>query len=92
MEDIPQPASEPYDVGDTVTVYLGEEDVDSQFHGLICEVTDILTDDVDDLTGRETDRYSYRLQRVDTGDTLPIMLRHSDLIPGNEEVSTKEPG
>lgn len=29
MEDIPQPAAEPYSEGDTVRVYLGADDTDA---------------------------------------------------------------
>ncbi len=81
MEDIPQPASNPYSPGDTVQVYTGPNDPDSQFHGVRCEVVDVFVDDLASETGRELDAYSYRVRRVDTGDVLPVQFRHWDLIP-----------
>jgi len=40
MENIPQPADDTYTEGDCVRVYLPDEDVDAQYHGLVCEVVE----------------------------------------------------
>ncbi|NNC25131.1 hypothetical protein HKX41_13405, partial [Salinisphaera sp. USBA-960] len=53
MEDIPNPATESYSVGDRVEIYLGEDDLDSRFHGLVCIVVDVMEDDLSAETGRE---------------------------------------
>jgi len=50
MEDIPQPATDPYAPGDHVRVYLSESDTDSKYHGLVCEIIA----DVPDGLGAET--------------------------------------
>lgn len=81
MEDIPQPSDTPYSTGDRVCVYLGPDDPDSRFHDAVCEVVDVFTDDLDSKTNRELDRFSYRVQRVDDNETLPIQFRHTDLVP-----------
>lgn len=83
MEDIPQPATEPYTPGDRVRVYLGESDIDIKYHGLVCEV---ITDEPDALgteTGRELDSHRYELQRCDSGKRLPIRFRHHNLVPAS---------
>lgn len=80
MEDIPQPSPNPYDPGENVRVYLDPDDPDSRFHGVTCVVVDRFDDDLDRETGRDLDRYSYRVRRVD-GDVLPVQFRHSDLVP-----------
>ena len=84
MEDIPQPATDPYAPGDHVRVYLSESDTDGKYHGLVCEV---MTDEPDDLgteTGRPLDSHRYELRRVDTDTTLPVQFRHRDLVPAAE--------
>jgi len=80
MEDIPQPVPDPYESGDTVRVYLDPSDPDNRFHDVRCVVVAAFVDDLDSETGRELDRYSYRVRRVD-GDVLPVQFRHSDLVP-----------
>ncbi len=80
MEDIPQPASDPYDPGDSVRVHLGPDDPDSRFHGVRCEVVDRFSDNLDRETGRDSDRFTYRVRSVD-GDLLPVEFRHADLVP-----------
>jgi len=52
MEDIPQPASNPYEVGDRVKIYLSSEDPDSQYHDAVCEIIRVLTDGLGTETGR----------------------------------------
>ncbi len=81
MEDIPQPASEPYDPGDVVCVYLAPDDPDTRFHGVEVEVVEVYADDLDSETGRNLDRYSYLVRAVDNSDVLEIQFRHSDLVP-----------
>jgi len=81
MGDIPQPAPGPYTEGDKVRVYLDPSDPDSRFHNVRCEVVHRIEDDLNRETGRELDRYSYRVRSVETGDVLPVEFRHSDLIP-----------
>ncbi len=81
MEDIPQPASKSYSVGDRVQIYLGSDDQDSRFHGTVCEVLKVLTDDLHSETGRATDAYSYILMDTETNQELSISFRHHDLVP-----------
>ena len=81
MEDIPQPASDSYAVGDRVQIYISSDDPDSRYHGVVCKIIEVLTDDLDTETGRSTDAYSYTLLDVETGEELPISFRHRDLVP-----------
>jgi hypothetical protein len=81
MEDIPQPASDSYSVGDQVQIYLGFDDPDARYHGVVCEIIDLLTDDLDTETGRTIDVYPYTVQDVESGEELPISFRHHDLVP-----------
>lgn len=84
MDEIPQPTDEPYSPGDQVRIYIASDDPDKRFHGNVCEVLDIFTDDLDSETGRQLDRYSYRLQRVESNDELPVTFRHRDLVPASD--------
>lgn len=84
MENIPQPSDSPYSEGDQVRIYLPEEDPDSIYHGLVCKVIRDQPDDLGELTGREVDSHHYRLRRIDTGETLSVDFRHSDLVPISE--------
>ncbi len=81
MEDIPQPASDSYAVGDRVQIYVSSDDLDSEYHGVVCEVVEVLTDDLSTETGRTTDAYSYTLQSVEARKEIPIRFRHRDLVP-----------
>lgn len=81
MEDIPQPASDPYSVGDRVKIYVGSDDPDSRYHGIVCEIVSILRDDLGEETGRTIDAYSYTVQGMESGEVLPISFRHRDLVP-----------
>lgn len=87
MEDIPQPASESYSVGDRVEIYLDASDPDSQYHGVVCEVTEVVEDDLGVETGRSIDAYSYSLREAETEDKVPISFRHNDLVPVRDENS-----
>lgn len=80
MKDVPQPAASPYDPGDKVRVYLGVEDPDSALHGLECEVVERFEDNLDSTTGRELDRYTYRVKRIDKNAAVDVEFRHSDLV------------
>lgn len=84
MENIPQPASSPYESGDRVRIYLSADDMDALYHGLVCEVLEDEPDDLGELTGRETDSHHYRLRRVDSGEELSLQFRHEDLVPESE--------
>jgi hypothetical protein len=84
MENIPQPADDPYSSGDRVRVYLSKDDPDAEYHGLVCEVIDVTPDDLDKLSGRELDKHHYKIRRVDTDQVLPVHFRHSDLVPEAE--------
>lgn len=84
MENIPQPSNSPYDVGERVRIYLGEDDFDAKYHGLVCEVVADEPDDLTDQTGREVDSHHYRLRRIDTGEELSLTFRHEDLVHESE--------
>jgi hypothetical protein len=81
MTDIPQPSDDPYSIGDRVQVYIGPDDPDSEYHGTVCEVVEIIEDDLDIETGRGLDAYSYKIQSSETDTLLPISFRHRDLVP-----------
>lgn len=84
MEDIPQPAREPYEPGNHVTVYLSADDPDAEYSDHDCRVIEVLTDDLNRETKRATDAYSYRVEDVETEEELPVVFRHRDLVPTNE--------
>lgn len=84
MENIPQPATSAYETGDRVRIYLSDDDMDAQYHGLVCEVLEDEPDDLGELTGRDTDSHHYRLRRIDTEEELPLQFRHEDLVPESE--------
>jgi len=46
MEDIPQPSSDPYSVGDHVQIYLSSDDPDNQHHGVVCEIVETHEDNL----------------------------------------------
>jgi hypothetical protein len=50
MKDVPQPASDPYQLGDDVQVYVSETDPDSEHHGKEGTITDVLQDNLGDKT------------------------------------------
>ncbi|UPV75628.1 hypothetical protein M0R89_06070 [Halorussus limi] len=81
MEDIPQPASEPYSVGEKVQIYIESADPDSKYNNMICEVLEVFTDDLGTETKRNTDSYSYILLNIESDEDLPISFRHRDLVP-----------
>ena len=81
MEDVPQPASEPLEPGDIVRIYVGEADADASFHNTNCRVVGRMEDDLGEETGRDLDRYLYRLEVLQSGETLDLDFRHTDLVP-----------
>lgn len=85
MEDIPQPSPDSYSVGDRVRIYIGSDDPDSRYHGVVCEIIGVITDDLDSETGRSIDAYSYSLRDVQTDQELPISFRHHDLVPADDD-------
>ena len=84
MEDIPQPSQSPYSAGDRVQVYLSSGDPDHKYHGAVCEVVDVLRDDLGEETGRTTDAYSYLLRDVESAKELLITFHHHDLVPAED--------
>ncbi|RZV08758.1 hypothetical protein BDK88_2832 [Natrinema hispanicum] len=85
-DEIPQPAADPYSPGDRVRVYVGHGDPDTQYYGLVCEVLEVLSDDLHAETGRQLGAYSYRLQSTEQGKELQLTFRHWDLIPEEVEL------
>ena len=85
MDDVPQPASDSYSVGDRVQIYIDPDDPDVQYHGVVCEIIEILSDDLDAETGRATDAYSYVLRDVEANEVIPISFRHRDLVPAEHD-------
>ena len=84
MADIPQPTPKPYSPGDQVRIYLNPADPDAPTHGTVCEITDILKDDLDTETGRSTGAHPYRLRDLETGEKLQLAYRHQDLVPAED--------
>lgn len=87
MTDDPEPPDEPYEVGDCVQVRLADEDADSPFEDTVGRVVHVFTDEPgaepDPDADRELDRASYRLEDTESGEQLPIVFRHRDLIPAD---------
>lgn len=81
MEDIPQPSKTSYTEGDQVKVYLKHEDPDSQYHGIVSEISEILVDDLNRETSREQDGGMYTIHQLSTERELPVTLPHRDLVP-----------
>jgi len=77
MEDVPQPATYPYLVGDEVMVYLAEDDPDGHHHGAEGVVAEVLEDSLGTETGRGMDSLSYRIETPDS--IIDTWFRHSDL-------------
>lgn len=81
MEDIPQPAREPYEPGDLVEVYVDESDPDVAWHGTRCCVVEVIWDDLDGETGRTLDGVLYRVEEAGSRERVPVDFRHKDLVP-----------
>ena len=53
----------PSSFGNQVWIYLDLADPAAHTYGTVCEITDVLTDDLNTETGRLTDTYSYPTPR-----------------------------
>jgi hypothetical protein len=82
IEDVSQPASDPYQLGDEVPVYNSETDFDSEHHGKEGTITDVLQDTLGDETGRELDSNSHHIET--NGGEIGVWFRHRDLDPISE--------
>lgn len=81
MTDNAQPADDPYAVGDRVRVRIADADDASDFDGRVCRIEHVFADRPDDAAeDRETARAAYRLTDAETGESLPIVFHHSDLV------------
>ena len=81
MENIPQPAADPYAPGDRGEIHLSEADRDAAHHGTDCIVVDPFQNDLPANTAREVDAYTDRQRPVDVDTPLAVEFRHFDLIP-----------
>jgi hypothetical protein len=92
MTDTPTPPEEPYDVGDRVRVRLADEDAESPFEETVGRVVHVFADDsgpdpdpeTDPDPDRELARAAYRLEDAESGETLPVVFRHRDLVSTDE--------
>jgi hypothetical protein len=80
-----------HDIGDRVRVSLADDDAESRFEDRICRVVHRFTRDPETPPQREPeqeremDRAAYRLEDVETGQTLPVIFRHRDLVPATDD-------
>lgn len=81
MDEIPHPTEEPYSEGDHVRIYLGPDDPDVHYHGMVCEVSGVMIDYLAVETERDIDAYSYVLREPQSDETISVVFRHSDLVP-----------
>lgn len=81
MQDVPQPANDPYEPGDRVRVYLSDRDSDARYHGVVGVVVERHRDELGETTGRRLDSYQYELRDTDSNERIPIEFRHRDLVP-----------
>jgi hypothetical protein len=75
-EDTPDPADEPYEVGDSVEVYFGSNSTDSPYQGTVGTVVDVIQDDLDGEA--EVDEYSYKIEA--DGEEIEAWFRHQNLV------------
>ena len=81
MTDDSEARAEPFEEGDRVRVRLSEADAESELEGTVCRVVHVFAGgDGEDDTPREVARASYRLEDVETGDVLPAVVRHRDVV------------
>jgi hypothetical protein len=93
MPNTQPPPEEPHDVGDRVRVRLADADAESPFDGAICRVVHVFVDgpERDEVADggsdpeREMDRASYRLENIESGEVLPVVVRHRDVVPADDE-------
>lgn len=81
MEDVPQPSSTRYEVGNHVQIYIGEDGPDVRWHRIRCRVVDVLEDDLAFETDRELDGILYCVESLEDGEELPVDFRHGDHVP-----------
>lgn len=88
-----QPASDPYEPGDRVRIRIADADAESPHEGTVCRVAHVFfgersandpTPKSESDPERETADAAYRLEDVETGDTLSIVVRHADLVPASD--------
>lgn len=91
MTDRQPPQTDPYEVGDRVRVSLADDDAEIPFDGAVCRVVHVFVDDperdldADEGVERETGLAAYRLEDVASGEILPAVVRHRDLVPAEGE-------
>lgn len=89
MSDTPTPPDDPYSIGDPVRVRLADDDAENPFEDIVARVAHVFVDEpgteseIDE--NRELDRASYRLEDTESGERLPVVFRHRDLIPADNE-------
>ena len=85
MTDDSETRTEPYEEGDRVRVRLSDEAAESELDGTACRVVHVFAggDGGDDAVPRAVARASYRLEDVETGDVLPAVVRHRDVVPAD---------
>ncbi len=87
----PTPPAEPYAVDDRVRVRLADEGAESSYEGTSCRVVHVFTPKPDDGSEddadrqREMDAAAYRLEDESSGEVLPVVFRHRDLIPAPDD-------
>lgn len=83
----PTPDAEPYAADDRVRVSLADEEAESPYEGSVCRVVHVFAPGPDDGSEddadrqREMDDAAYRLEDESSGEVLPVVFRHRDLIP-----------
>jgi hypothetical protein len=86
MTDDSEPKAELHAKGDRVRVRLSESDAESELEGTVCRVVHVFAggDGGDGTASREVARATYRLEDVETGEVLPAVVRHRDVVPADE--------
>jgi len=85
MTDDSETRTDAYEQGDRVRVQLSESDAESDLEGTVCRVVHVFAggDGEGDAAPREVADASYRLEDVETGDVLPAVVRHRDVVPAD---------
>jgi len=79
LDDSPQPADEPYEVGDRVKIQFDSNSSDSHYHGMVGTVADVMQDELGGETEREVDAFSYKVELED--EEVESWFRHQNLVP-----------
>jgi hypothetical protein len=91
MTDTPNPSEEPYAVGDRVEVRLADDDAESPYEGTTGRIVHAFSaepgadGEPNRESEREVDRAAYRVEDAETGETLPVVFRHRDLLAAGGE-------